>query len=110
VLYVLLRPKGSFYKHSDEPTDRYKLKIRYIRSTIGLGSLGITSVGHALCLEGSDDELWPVSRNFTVFIWHGRIYLHICRIVTMLVVVLEEVLAWCLALPLAWLQNFPCPP
>jgi hypothetical protein len=28
----------------------------------------------------------------------------------MLVVVLEEVLAWCLALPLAWLQNFPCRP
>jgi hypothetical protein len=28
----------------------------------------------------------------------------------MFVVVLEEVLAWCLALPLAWFQNFPCPP
>jgi len=28
----------------------------------------------------------------------------------MLLVVLEEVLTWCLALPLAWLQNFPCSP
>jgi hypothetical protein len=28
----------------------------------------------------------------------------------MLVVVLKEVLAWCLALPLAWLQNFPWSP
>jgi len=43
-----------------------------------------------LRFEGSDDEIWPVTWNLAVFIWHGRIYLHICRIVTMLVVVLEE--------------------